>query len=81
MATIAFDTLKFTRTLRASGISEAQAEAIAQAFKEAQGEADLVTKLDLQLAVAELRTDIIKWMVSLAMGQVALLIGILLKIS
>lgn len=57
MKNIIFDTLKFTRRLRDSGISERQAEAIALAFREAQGEAALASKMDLQLAIAELRTD------------------------
>ncbi|MBF0309350.1 MAG: DUF1640 domain-containing protein [Magnetococcales bacterium] len=48
MNTITFDTLKFTRTLRNAGIAESQAEAIAQALREAQGEAELATKADLR---------------------------------
>ena len=41
---------------------------------------DLVTKSDLQVAIAELRADIIKWMVGLAFAQVGLLVGILVKL-
>jgi len=48
MATITFDTHKFIRTLKESGISEAQAEAIADAFREAHLEAELATKTDLR---------------------------------
>jgi len=40
-----------------------------------------VTKSDLRVAVAEIRADIIKWMVGLALAQIGLLIGILLKLS
>ncbi len=48
MATITFDTHKFIRTLKAAGIPENQAEAIAEAFKEAHLEAELATKTDLR---------------------------------
>lgn len=47
MATITFDTHKFVRTLKESGVPENQAEAISEAFKEAQGEAELATKADI----------------------------------
>lgn len=48
MASITFDTHKFIRTLKASGIPEDQAEAIAEAFREAHLEAELATKSDLR---------------------------------
>jgi hypothetical protein len=60
MGSIAFDKLKYLETLKASGISEAQArahtEALAQAFAEAP---DLATRTDLDARVreAELRLD------------------------
>ena len=41
MTTIIFDTLKFVEYLKASGMPEAQAKAIAEAFRAAQGEAEL----------------------------------------
>lgn len=84
MASITFDTLKFVHRLRESGIPESQAEAIAEAFKEASGEAETVTKEDLKLAVAELRTelhketrdlkvDLIKWMTGALIAQAAVI--------
>ena len=48
MGTIAFDTHKFTSTLKASGIPESQAEAIAEALRTAYIEAELATKTDLR---------------------------------
>ena len=54
MAAITFDTHKFVRKLRTAGFEEAQAEAVADAFSEAQGESDLVSKRD----ISELRRDI-----------------------
>lgn len=54
-STIRFDTLKFTKRLKEAGMPEAQAEAFTEAFKEAQGEADLVTKQDLRELEERLR--------------------------
>jgi hypothetical protein len=54
MATVTFDTHKFVQRLRDAGIPEAQAEAISEAFHEAQGEAEFATKQD----IAELRHEI-----------------------
>ncbi|HYE35218.1 coiled-coil domain-containing protein [Methylocaldum sp.] len=48
MTSITFDTHKFVRRLKESGFTEEQAEAMADAFKEAQGEAELATKQDLR---------------------------------
>lgn len=44
MSTITFDTLKFSKTLEKAGVPVAQAEAIAEAFKDASGEAEVATK-------------------------------------
>lgn len=48
MATVTFDTLKFVKKLKESGIPESQAEAISDAIKEASGEVDVATKGDLR---------------------------------
>ena len=53
MATITFDTHKFIRTLKAAGVPESQAEAFSDAFKDAQGEAEIATKRDID----DLRRD------------------------
>ncbi|MEO5368634.1 MAG: CCDC90 family protein [Magnetococcus sp. DMHC-1] len=49
MTTITYDTLKFVRRLKDAGIPENHAEAISEAFKDAQTSQmeDLVTKKDL----------------------------------
>lgn len=47
MSAIIFDTLKFTKRLMEAGASPELAEATAEAFKDASGEANLVTKTDL----------------------------------
>jgi len=54
MATITFDTHEFIRTLKAAGVPESQAEAFSEAFKDAQGEAEIATKLDID----DVRRDI-----------------------
>ncbi len=70
MSSVAFDTHKFIRKLRESGMPDAQAEAVADAFREAQGKADLSTKSDLR--ELELRLTIkIGGMLVIAVGVLA----------
>ncbi len=83
MTAITFDTLKFMHRLRDAGMPEPQAEAIAEAFKEASGEAELVTKRDIDRleakidagkaeVMAELRLN--RWMAGLLLAGVMSLI-------
>ena len=53
-----------------------QAEAIADAVKEAQGEADLVTKKDLQIELAPIKSDLLlfKWMIGIVLGGIIALV-------
>ena len=76
MATITFDTLKFVKKLESAGIPALEAEAIAEAFREASGEADLVTKKDLQIGLAPLYADLtlVKWMLGILLGGVVALV-------
>lgn len=76
MATVTFDTHKFIQRLKSAGLPEAQAEAVADAFKEAHGESDLVTKKDLQLELAPIRSDLtpLKWMTGLVVAGILSLI-------
>ncbi len=76
MATITFDTHKFVKKLEASGIPPQQAEALVEAFQEAANDSSLATKSDL----AELKYDLLKWIVGMALAQFGVLIGILLKL-
>ncbi len=48
MATITFDTLKFVTRLKDSGLSESQAIAITEAFRDAHSDAEVATKADLR---------------------------------
>lgn len=69
MSTVTFDTLKFVKTLEASGITATQAEAIAAAYRDASNDQELVTKKDLQVELAP-----IKAMVGIILGGVIALI-------
>jgi len=79
MSHITFDTLKFVETLKASGIEERQAKGIATAYQNASDDQELVTKQDMQMALAEMKYDLLKWIIGLALAQFTVLIGILLK--
>ena len=76
MAAITFDTLKFTKRLKEAGFPEAQAEALVDAVLGATSEAELVTKKDLQIELAPLKTDptLIKWMLGLLLGGIVALL-------
>ncbi len=79
MTTITFDTHKFVRTLKEAGVPENQAEAISEAFKEAQGEADLATKRDvddIRRDMREMEQRLIT-LVAFAIGIVAVLVKLL----
>ncbi len=64
MSALAFDTLKFTKTLIGAGFAAEQAEAVAVAFRDASNDADVATKKDIALAVAEIKGELgtMRWM-------------------
>ena len=79
MAAVMFDTHKFVRTLKESGFEEKQAEGIADAFKDASGEAELATKRDVELIRSEIRElkaeltgemKLNRWMLGAILGMV-----------
>jgi hypothetical protein len=57
MASVAFDTLKFAKRLKAAGVSASRAEARAEAFAEATSQ-ELATKSDATLLEARLSAKI-----------------------
>ncbi len=78
MTAVTFDTLKFAKKLEAAGLPTPQAEAIADAFREATSE-QLVTRdyLDSRLegiksGIEAAKGDIIKWVAGLLIAQAAL---------
>ena len=76
MAAITFDTHKFIRKLKDAGFEEKQAEALTEALRAAIEDSELVTRKDLQLELAPIKTDltVVKWMLGLVLGGVAALI-------
>ena len=80
MSHITFDTLKFVETLKDAGMEEKQAKAISTAYQNASEDQELVTKQDMSMALAEMKYDLLKWIIGLALAQFTVLIGILLKL-
>ena len=76
MSTVTFDTLKFVKTLEASGIDEKQAEAITVAYRDASSDQQVVSQKDLQLELAPIKADIqvLKWMNGLMLGGIIALV-------
>lgn len=74
MTTITFDTLLLTDKLKASGMPPEQAEAVVRSIAEAQSQ--LVTKADLEAALAPVRTDlaVLKWMMGVLLAGVISLV-------
>jgi DNA-binding transcriptional MerR regulator len=57
VSAVTFDTLKFVKTLQASGVSVPQAEAIAAAVRDSNEAAELATKSDVRELRNELRAE------------------------
>ena len=80
MTTLTFDTLRFANKLKAAGVpdkqAEAEAEALADVLAEAVKTSDLTNKADLH----EMELRVTKWVVGLAIAQIGLLIGVLMKL-
>lgn len=85
MATITFDTLKFVRKLESAGFSVSQAEAVADAFRDASGEAELATRRDIERLEAKIEArferlegemKLNRWMLGIiVVAEVAPLLG------
>jgi len=78
----AVDTLKAYEDLKASDLTEAQAKAIVSVVKTAQetGLENLATKDDirqLEIKIANLKSDLLKWFIGLLVGQAAFFLAIL----
>lgn len=73
MSAAIFDTHAYVKRMRAVGFTEEQAEVQAETVADLINER-LVAKADLDLRIAELKTELVKWMLGIAAGQVALLI-------
>lgn len=71
MSDTAFDTLAAARKLKAARVEPEQAEAIADAIGAAVGGGSVATRADLRGAVAELKIDMLKIALGVAVGIVA----------
>ncbi|MDD2734515.1 MAG: hypothetical protein PHF56_11290 [Desulfuromonadaceae bacterium] len=87
MSTITFDTLKFVTRLKDSGLSEFQAIAITEAFREAHGEAEVATKADVrelelkfEARMSETKAELVRWIVGAGFLQTALIAALLIKL-
>jgi hypothetical protein len=79
MAALSLDTHALVRRLRATGLSEDQAEAITAAIRESRDSdlTNLVTKTDL----AEAKFDIMKWVIGSIGFQTIVIVGAIVALS
>jgi hypothetical protein len=76
MTTTTFDTLGYFEQLKAAGVPEGQAKAQADTLREIIDDR-LVTKEHLDIRLAELKNDLLRWMVGGFIAQSALIIAVL----
>ena len=76
MQTLVIDTNGIVKKLEQRGFSRAQAEGITEALKELDT-STLVTKADLEIALANQTITIIKWMTGMLLAQGALIVALL----
>lgn len=88
MAVITFDTLAFSKTLQASGMAKEQADAFAEAQKNAISEMieskEIATKADilrlenkLNEKIENNKHEILKWMITSLLAQTALIVAVI----
>lgn len=94
MPAAAFDTLKLARRLQGIGLPPDQAAGFAEAFSEVMV-TELATKTDLaelrsefrleiekvRTEIAASRSEILRWVVPLILAQMALTVGVLLRMG
>jgi hypothetical protein len=76
MQTLVVDTNGIVKKLEQRGFSRAQAEGITEALKELDT-STLVTKSDLEIALANQTITIIKWMTAMLLAQGALIVALI----
>lgn len=79
MTATGFDALAAARDIEATGLERAQAEAIADAVRQAAaaGRDEPATKADLEASLANLETRLVRLVFAVAAGQAALIVGLL----
>ena len=70
MSAVAFDTLKLATNLEKAGFSPEQARGASAALAESLDGSSIATKRDLKETIAELKVDIVRWLIltQLALG-------------
>ncbi len=76
MSVAVFDKYAYVKRMKAVGFTEEQAEVQAETVADLINER-LVTKAVHDLGIAELKTELVKWMLGIAAGQIALLVTLL----
>ena len=76
MSALTFDTRQFVQRLKKAGMQSSEAEAIAEAVRDARRNADIATKRD----IAETKAELVKWVVSVGVLQTALIGALLLRL-
>lgn len=87
MTTLVFDTLQFAKKLKEAGVPEKQAEIQAEAMAEIVEEKlaskhdvkqlELSIKAEFNLKIAELKSELIKWVLGISVAQAAIIISCL----
>ncbi len=81
MSQISIDPISYSNALQKAGMPKAQADVIAQnqqaAMERVIDMRNLVTRQDLQVALAEAKADLIKWLVGGFIAQTALTLSVL----
>lgn len=86
MSAATFDTHAFIKRLVAAGMPEQQAETVTDMVRSAQDAASggLATRADIRDIEAKIdaaKFDLLRWVVGLALAQMGLIVGVLLKLS
>ena len=75
-ATLRIDTLKFVRKLTEAGMERPMAEAIVEGLAEADT-SELVTKSDLRAELAEVKSELFRFMLIQSIGTVGLTVTLI----
>jgi len=79
MAAVLFDTLKSANKLKASGVSEEQANATIEVMKQALEAKDIATRQDIkefEIKIESTKSETIKWVAGLMIMQVGVFIAV-----
>jgi hypothetical protein len=83
MTAIVFDTLKYAGRLEGAVIPREQAKAEAEALADVLGMGEVLTRKDLQIELAPIRSELIliKWMVGLSLALSTGILALLARIA